>query len=424
MEFSESTEVFINFFVDNFQKFYKKKDSKTQKDLDDIYTKIFKDLTRESKKVKNFNITKEIVEIFVDKQIPHTDLLDSHFVPSEIKNYIKEESRYYVLYKGVIPDKVKGITRKIEIVFTVYDDEDILKLYELDNYVKNIFMILSLLASHAKKECSKNLKIYFYFTPFTKDFPKTVFIPFGPENCNSGLTTNCAGFNEICIYRKEEFFKLLIHEAFHAFGMDFSSQHQFEVNKKIKDIFPIESDFNIFEAYSEFWAVILNCAVLSFNNVKNNSLEDFLLYMDFCVQIEIMFSMFQLNKILSNFSMNYEDLYLRSKESSALRKHMYRENTNVFSYYILKTVLLYNYVDFLKWNKKNNLVLYRFIEPKHLNNYNVKIEKLLDFIRDHYKNKKFITDLEKTIVLNNSFRVFTCNNLKTTLRMTLLEIKV
>ncbi len=102
---------------------------------------------------------------------------------------------------------------------------------------------------------------------------------------------------------------------------------------------------------------------------------------------------------------------------------MYRENTNVFSYYILKTVLLYNYVDFLKWNKKNNLVLYRFIEPKHLNNYNVKIEKFLEFIRDHYKNKKFITGLEKTIVLNNSFRVFPCNNLKKTLRMTLLEIK-
>ena len=67
-------------------------------------------------------------------------------------------------------------------------------------------------------------------------------------------------------------------------------------NKKIKQIFPIESEFNIFEAYSEFWAVVLNCALISFNNAKNNNLEDFLLYMDFCIQIEIMFSLFQINK--------------------------------------------------------------------------------------------------------------------------------
>ena len=40
MEFSSKTEPFVNFFIDHFQKFYKKKSEKSQKELDKIYKKI------------------------------------------------------------------------------------------------------------------------------------------------------------------------------------------------------------------------------------------------------------------------------------------------------------------------------------------------------------------------------------------------
>ena len=55
--------------------------------------------------------------------------------------------------------------------------------------------------------------------------------------------------------------------------------------------------------------------------------------------------------------LSYSDLYSNSKHSQVLRENLYKENTNVLSYYIIKTVLLNNYQSFLEWCNKNNLSL-------------------------------------------------------------------
>ena len=152
--------------------------------------------------------------------------------------------------------------------------------------------------------------------------------------------------------------------------------------------------------------------------------ETFTLYLDFCIQMERMFSLFQMVKIMNTFTLKYNDLYENNEESKRLRETMYREETSIFSYYILKTVFLFYYVSFLKWCNKNNSVLYRFSEHKHQHKYSKKIQEFVNFIVKHYKKDGFLKDLEKIVCVLNNYKIYTTPNLRRTTRMTLFEIKI
>jgi len=57
--------------------------------------------------------------------------------------------------------------------------------------------------------------------------------------------------DQLLFYRKEEWLKVVIHECFHSFGLEFSNLDLKDFNKNLKKIIPINSNFNIFESYSE-----------------------------------------------------------------------------------------------------------------------------------------------------------------------------
>ena len=75
-------------------------------------------------------------------------------------------------------------------------------------------------------------------TPFKKKLPENDYEILSPTHCNSAVTTSCIRNGEICIYRKEEFLKVLIHESFHIFGLDFSGLPISRLKKNILKIFP------------------------------------------------------------------------------------------------------------------------------------------------------------------------------------------
>ena len=66
---------------------------------------------------------------------------------------------------------------------------------------------------------------------------------------------------------------------------------------------------------------------------------------------------FQMIKILDFMGLSYNDLYKKTVVSENLRKTQYKENTNILSYYVLTTILLNNYQDFLSWCDTNNISL-------------------------------------------------------------------
>ena len=422
MKFSKSTEPLIEFFIDNFKKFYKKRNKEQQFKLDNIYKIIYNDLNTSKKYINLLTdsasdiIEKKYVECKLKYQIPRTSLLYSKYIPNNILKYILSPSNTvgYLRYSTTL------IKSKIEVFFVLYDENDLLDLSIYDNYFNNMLIWLRIANKYSRMSYNKKLTIYIYLTPFKKELPKNIFDVFGPEHCNSGLTTVSSSLSEICIFRKEEFFKVFIHETFHFYKLDFSSFNQSEINEHIKNIFPIESEFNLFEAYTEFWATIFNNAFISMNNLKNvsDSFDDFVLYLDFCNKIESMFSLFQLNKILKALNMDYTNLYENDRVSNELRTYMYKEDTNLFAYYIVKCILLYNFEDFLEWCNKSNIILFKY------NKYINKNEQFVNFIEKKYNNEDFILELKKMKCLNNNYKVREISNLKNTTRMTLLELRV
>ena len=63
--------------------------------------------------------------------------------------------------------------------------------------------------------------------------------------------------------------------------------------------------------------------------------------------------------MLNHMNMNYDMLYKNDK-TSKYGKILYKENTNVFCYYIIKTIMLFFYDDFFKWCNLNNSNLIKF----------------------------------------------------------------
>ena len=71
-----------------------------------------------------------------------------------------------------------------------------------------------------------------------------------------------------------------------------------------------KSKFEISEAYTEFWATIINACMISYNLLDDkNDIESFFLYSEFCIQFEKIFSLFQCVKILNYMGLQYCNLY-------------------------------------------------------------------------------------------------------------------
>ena len=289
-------------------------------------------------------------------------------------------------------------------------------------------MLIAILTHYSSSECSKSLNIFIYLTDFKRIIPDNNYTILGSYNVNGGFTTTCDKNSEIVVYRKEEWFKVLIHETFHNLGLDFSKMNTNQFHSKIKQIFPINSKFNIFESYCEFWARILNSAFCSYNVIDNKNDKDaFKTFLDFFIQIERLFSLFQCNKILNFLGISYQNLYETDNGSHIARENLYKETTNVFAYYIVTAFLLDNYVNVMNWCNKNNLSCFKF------NNSQRNLDLFYNLIENSYKRNEFLKNLmcvsnyasklNKKTNKNNKLANNQINNIFKTTRMTIMEFQ-
>jgi hypothetical protein len=275
----------------------------------------------------------------------------------------------------------------------------------IDKYVKKINTWLQVASLYAKPGCSKTVTVYLYLTDLTKQLPKKDGFILDSENANTAFTTSCQPTTEIILYRREEWFKVFIHESFHNLGLDFIGGQ--DVKKKLFAIFPVESEFKLYETYTEMWAELMNVIFINVFTqsvkLRLESLRLELLRLENDIQTEQKFSLFQTAKILDHFGMTYSDIFNKEKQKK------YKEDTEIFCYFILKTLLLYNCNDFVEWLHD------------HQNQVPNKVEKFIDdLIIPRYNETKFIEKLNKIqkmckpIFTNGSF-------IGATLRMTALE---
>jgi hypothetical protein len=99
---------------------------------------------------------------------------------------------------------------------------------------------------------------------------------------------------------------------------------------------------------------------------------------------ELNHSLYQSSKILKHIGCNYTDLLCDSKKKNSLTME---EKTNVFCYYILKTLYFFYLPDFLNWCKKHNDTLLSFNKTEST------VISLCDWIQERYKSEQFIDSI-------------------------------
>jgi hypothetical protein len=198
-------------------------------------------------------------------------------------------------------------------------------------------------------------------TPFKKRLPENKSEVIGPVNANTGYTYRCEKKNEIVIYRQEEWFKVLLHETIHAFGIDIDKEEDDDNSITVlRKIFSLPKEINIrmSETYSEIWARIMNVAFQTYfknpPSLESKTAKQFKKNFEMYLNIESVFSLYQCIKILDFMGVNYQVLIDESEHSRNMMRAFYRENTHVFAYYVLTSILLHSHGDFLSWCMKKN----------------------------------------------------------------------
>ena len=353
----------------------------------------------------------------IDSQIPRPKLFLSTYITPEISQYITNDSKKILIFEC----KIKA--RLIRLNFIIFENNpninDLISHYKV--LAHRVYMWLSMISD--KSKCVETLNIYVYLTPFEKIIPAAKGQSIGPENTNTGYTFRCEKQNEIIIYRQEEWFKVLIHETMHAFGADFDDSEEIEkMDEYLKTLFSLPDNVNIklSETYSETWARIMNVIFQTYfkspPSLESRTLYKFKKNIDFYLHLECIFSLYQCIKILDYMGINYQILTDDSESSKQMVTSFYRENTNVFAYYVLTSILLNNYRDFLPWCANHN--------GAGLNIFKVKTTKFefVNFIKSCYKKTdllKQIVDTEKKVV-GDYKKASTNRVLLKTMRMTIV----
>ena len=245
------------------------------------------------------------------KDIPKT--YDSRYFPTEIKKYIHENIKYQLTYQC----DVDG--RNVKLMFALFTEGELANITKYNHSARFIYSWLYICSKYSLRECSKTMKIYIYFTPFLKLVPPSNTVFLGPDHVNTAYTYKCMPEGEIVLYREEEWKKVFIHETFHSFGLDFGDYEHNNVKKHLQRLFPINSEFHLTETYTEMWARVIHTAFVSYYSLKNKTdKEGFVLHMSMGLELERLFSLQQLIRVLQFMGLRYGDLYKRCGTSQKI----------------------------------------------------------------------------------------------------------
>lgn len=261
--------------------------------------------------------------------------------------------------------------------------------------------------------CSNTLTIYFFMTDHVKKLPSNQETmqskKLEPIHVNSAFTYGCTKNNRIFLFRKEEWFKAFIHESMHALGVDFSSESEHEMqnstNVLIKQCFHGIRSHNlcIFESYTEIWAELMNILISVFESTHytkyNSTVKK---RVESMIQLEMTWSLIQAAKIMQYYKIQDFKFFFDNK------RIVYQENRNprngnnewetcIFSYYILKSVLYFYWIPFLKWcncSKSNSKCI--LFDSKRVSSF---VQFLCKYAKGkHYQNALFIVNKYQDIL--------------------------
>ena len=129
-----------------------------------------------------------------------------------------------------------------------------------------------------------------------------------------------------------------------------------------------------------------------------------------------LFSFFQMVKVLDFMGLRYKDILY--KKNNLCINDLYKEDSNVLSYYVITAVLINNYQDFLSWCDTNNSNMLNFDKTSsNLNEY-------CKFIESKYNKKNMLDGIECVEKLLNNMKIHKKDYqyMLENLRMTICEL--
>ena len=247
MSLTKTSSSFLKLLLPHLNKINHHKD----KNIDKIIRKIYKNIKLSNEYYNEIFKGKEIKKHLIklndenrDEILENFSLLKNNtFVPENIQTFIKKNIKCIENYNFVI----NSINFTVE--FIVCDNK------EHKIYLKKIIILLNFLLSFFVPHI-ESLKISLCFTDKKKLLPEEKKQTLTKDHINTALTYACKKDGEILLYRKEEWFKVLIHELMHSLCFDFAGLNMsFAIQKQLKSMFSVNSDFHITETYSEFLLV-------------------------------------------------------------------------------------------------------------------------------------------------------------------------
>lgn len=368
-------------------------------------TNMLKDLFRKIHTCnQEWSLQQKTIQINTLTELPKSP--DYTYMPPQIRTEIDKKCNKRI--SCVFPFKNRTFTIYLCMDSTVQNDE-------IERRIKQIYLWLSLVNQYVKSSCSNTVNIYMYFIDLKKSLPHHHADPIDQVHVNTAFTTTCQPHTNVHIFREEEWYRALIHESFHNLGLDFilmNSKFNQIAENRIRAIFPITiKELRFYETYCEMWGEIMNCMfmVYQFESLSGKTLPitRCITALKEMLQYERIFSLFQCVKVLRHNKMTYNQI--QNSYSAA----KYKEKTQGFSYYILKSIFMVHVSQFLDFcaTQSGSYSLQFRLNMKSLNRYTQIIENNYD----SQQMKDGIQLMEKEISDAQGI-------MKKTLRMSLFEI--
>ena len=197
--------------------------------------------------------------------------------------------------------------------------------------------------------------IHVFLADFRKEFMQVsgkADLVFTPSEINTGV----CDMTDIIITRAEESLKTLLHELIHFHSLDFKHAAHDQFCAGLFNITTEQSSFNLFEAHTECLASILHCITRSVppltqlqSQSQSQSQSQPQIDKEFAVEFRKIFTTqiyYTMRKAAQILATSGCSSYGEFINPSAADKCQLRENTNVFSYFFVKSFI---YLGLREW---------------------------------------------------------------------------
>ncbi len=316
------------------------------------------------------------------------------------------------------------LDQTITVRLSQYSEKQLSNEY-VEKCLECIYTWIHFIQPYRQSKCSKELTISIYLTPFQKELPTQSNELIDRINVNTAFTYACEPKNKIELFREEEWMKVLFHETFHSFGIDFSHLEDAsqKISSQIQSRFHLHTPPAVYEAYTEVCAEIMNILYVCLMSSNMITFDSKMFYTH--LNTELNYSFYQCVKVLDHSNTKY-------KEVSQTSSHKYKEknNVHVFSYFLLKTMLMFSFDEFVHYIQLNGGFCFecskRSTADKLQHLYEI-ITSAADntvFIKEMQKQERILSKHQKQLCTKQLFKKISnvCGK-RRTLRMTSISVK-